>query len=289
MSFSAQYTRLQRYFEDELNLFLSSLDNSNGVVESIKYAVTDGGKRIRPILCLATAEMLGIDKASVINYAIAIELIHSYSLVHDDLPCMDNDDYRRGKFSTHKQFGEDVAVLCGDALLNLSVECCLSKQNLSLYDFNAMRVLYDCAGYKGMIGGQFLDVKNEKENITSENLLYTIHHNKTAKLIIAPLLIASVMAGNKYYNELQALGYNLGMLFQIKDDILDVEGDFALMGKTLNKDEKSDKLTFVKLFDLNGAKKKAQEHYLKCKEILSTIQESEFLLNITEKIFSRKE
>lgn len=290
LNFNEKYSEYLKLFNDKLDEYISSYSKSCPKLlgDSMAYAVVDGGKRVRPILCIATAEMLGVPIEQVIYYALAIEFIHSYSLVHDDLPAMDNDDYRRGKLSTHKKFGEAFGILAGDGLLNLAIETCLKKQCINENDAEAMRILFDCSGAKGMIAGQVLDLYNEKNPEISEDKLFAIIENKTSKLILAPVLIASCVSGGKYYNELKEFAFKLGILFQITDDIMDVEGDVATIGKTPHKDEQSDKLTSVKLYGLDGAKEKAFALYNDCKKILKTIPNNEFLDKFTDKMYLRK-
>jgi geranylgeranyl diphosphate synthase type II len=232
--------------------------------------------------------MLGLSFDDVKELALSIETIHSYSLVHDDLPAMDNDDYRRGKLSTHKKFGEANGILAGDALLNFAFEHSLSKENLTVNHAKALLEIGKCSGYLGMVGGQVLDLQNENNPKDDLDVLFDIVENKTAKLLIAPLVASSIIADRKYYDELFEFGYNLGFLFQITDDILDVEGTLESIGKTPNKDAESNKLTFVKYFGLDGAKAQAKERYEKCLQILSKIDNSEFLIEFTHKIYLRK-
>ena len=288
--FNEKYNEYVEYFNDGLNrIFDKDLTGTpNLLKDAITYAVKDGGKRIRPVLCLAAADMLKVDKSEVINFAVAVELIHSYSLVHDDLPSMDNDDYRRGKLSTHKKFGEAYGILAGDALLNLAVEVALNKENFSKNDALATKILFNLSGANGMIAGQVLDLQNENSEEISDKILFTIFENKTSKLLTAPLLIASILSDNKYFSELELLGKNLGLLFQIKDDILDETGDFAAIGKTPHKDEKANKLTSIKVFGLDGAKKIAEILYSSCKEILNKIPNSEFLSELIDRLYTRE-
>ncbi|MBQ3116591.1 MAG: polyprenyl synthetase family protein [Clostridia bacterium] len=289
-SFDVTYQKYYDFFNQYLKSTLDSLDKTAPKVlrEAMEYAVVDGGKRVRPILCLATADMLGLDVDSVKEFALAIELIHSYSLVHDDLPSMDNDDYRRGKFSTHKKFGEANAILTGDALLNFAFEVCLFKDNPKITDIYAMRVIAEYAGYRGMIAGQVLDLENENNQNPTETILYDIQNNKCAKLITAPLLVPSAICDYKYFDELKEFGYHLGILFQMVDDIMDCEGTLEDIGKTPHKDDASDKLSSVKVFGLDGTKKRAEEHYLMCKHALSRIDNSEFLSQLADKLYKRK-
>lgn len=287
-NFNEKYHKYLDFFNNELNCAINSLVNVPSLLKSaMSYAILDGGKRIRPVLLLATAEALGVDSEQVKEFCVAIECIHSYSLVHDDLPAMDNDDYRRGKLSTHKKFGEANGILAGDALLNFAFEYCLTKKDFNINDSKALLFLAQCAGSSGMIAGQVLDLENEKCDNVSEKTLYSIYENKTAKLIIAPVVIASILAGNKQYDKLYSFAYNLGIMFQIADDILDVESSIEVLGKTPNKDAESDKLTSVKLFGLEGAKERKKYHYNKCLDALNDIENNGFLLEFTNIIYKR--
>lgn len=290
MDFETRFSDYVNRFEDKLTIRLNSLDeNAPKIIkEAMSYAITDGGKRIRPLLLYATSDMLDVNLELVDNFALSLEMIHSYSLVHDDLPSMDNDDYRRGKLSTHKKFGEAIGVLTGDALLNFAFETALNKERFSDYDFQALKILGEFSGYNGMIAGQILDLEYENSKDLSFELLYKIHINKTGKLLTAPLLISSIYANKKYYHELKELGETIGLMFQITDDIIDVEGDFESIGKTTGKDQKEDKLTSVKLLGLNGAKEYNKKLYAKAIRILEKIDNSEFLIWFVNKIFNRK-
>lgn len=288
MNYAKQYDKYLNLFNAELDKCILSIKDKPSILkEAMVYAISGGGKRIRPVLCYAVAEILGLDCSSVNEFAVAIELIHSYSLVHDDLPAMDNDDYRRGKLSTHKKFGEAYGILAGDALLNYAHEYCLSKKDFSIKDAKALRLLSEYAGYSGMIAGQVYDMQYEKKAIINEAQLYEVY-NKTYKLITAPLLIASILADNKYYEELKEFGFHLGSMFQIVDDIMDVEGDLALIGKTPHKDIEVDKLTSIKVFGLDGARKRAEYHYNSGKMILNKIQNSGFLSAFNDAMYIRK-
>jgi geranylgeranyl diphosphate synthase type II len=201
---------------------------------------------------------------------------------------MDNDDYRRGRLTNHKVYGEAMAVLAGDGLLNFAFEYCLDENSFDLESVKALKLLGEYAGATGMIAGQVLDLQNEKNNSPNEQILYDIYRNKTAKLLTAPLLIASIFAKNKHFDELKDFGYNLGVMFQITDDIMDVEGELSLIGKTPHKDSKVDKLTSIKVFGLDGAKKKAEHHYNASKKILSKLDNCEFLSAFNDAMYNRK-
>ncbi len=290
MNLEEKYNQYLDYFNSELNKCLDeyTLDLPEVLGESMKYAVKDGGKRVRPVFLLATGEILGLKKEELINFAISLECIHSYSLVHDDLPAMDNDDYRRGKLSTHKKFGEEYGILCGDALLNFGTEIALNKKNISILDAEALKVLFSLTGAKGMILGQVLDLYAESEDNFSEKLLMDIYINKTSKLLIAPLLIASTLANKKFYDELYNFGLNFGIMFQITDDILDVEGSLESIGKTPHKDAEENKLTAIKIYGLDKAKALAKDYFDKCLFYLDKIPNSDFLKEFALKIYKRK-
>ena len=287
--YDAKYTEYLNFFNESLTRRLKTLspDAPSVIKDAMEYATVGGGKRVRPILCYATSEMLGGNLQMTEEFALAIEFIHSYSLVHDDLPAMDNDDYRRGKLATHKQFGEAIGILAGDALLNYAFETMLSKE-IDYYDIRAMRLVAKASGYNGIIGGQVLDLQNEKNDNATEKDLYSTYLNKTAKLISLPVEVASTLCGEKHLEELSEYGYHLGILFQISDDIMDVEGTLEELGKTPHKDDKVDKLTSVKLFGLQGAKDLAFKHYSAAKKIIERIDGVGFMNSFTDKLYFRK-
>ena len=211
----------------------------NRVNEAIKYSLLDGGKRLRPTLVFETAKLFGANDDNIDRIAMAIEMIHTYSLVHDDLPCMDNDDFRRGKPSCHKQFGEDIAVLAGDGLLNLAAETLLGG-NCSKSYFEAIKFVFECSGIGGMIGGQAIDISKNKP--ADFETLEFLTENKTAKLIMACVCATAIYCGaSKNQKEsLCEFAKNFGIAFQIADDLLDVEID--------------KNLSFSNLFGIEGAK-----------------------------------
>ncbi len=290
LTFKDKYQEYLTYFNNSLNEYFGEIKDKipQTLYDAMYYACEGGGKRVRPILCLATADMLGLNLEEVKYFALAIEFIHSYSLIHDDLPSMDNDDFRRGKPSTHKKFGEATAILAGDALLNLASEVCLKKKRFSNADISAMKILTYCAGAQGMVRGQILDLENEKNKQFNEDILIDIYSNKTSKLICAPIMIASILSDREYFEILSEYANKLGLLFQISDDILDEEGTLEQIGKTPRKDSMSDKLTSVKVYGLSGAKEKAKMLYEDCKKILSNISNSQFLCDFTDMLVSRK-
>lgn len=292
MLFNEKY----KYYLDIINNYIDNLfeklKNTNRapkiLLDGMEYAVLGGGKRVRPVLALATAEMLNLSIDKVINFAVAIELIHSYSLVHDDLPAMDNDDYRRGKLSTHKKFGEANGILIGDALLNYAFELCLDCDNLDCNSLSAIKYIANCAGYSGMICGQVLDLINENSTEFNKEKLYEIIENKTGKLISAPIVSVSKIADSIYLDKIEEFAYHLGILFQITDDILDCESNFENLGKTPHKDEEQNKLTAIKVFGLNGAKKQCEFHFNSAINSLKNIPNNDFLIQFTNYIYQRK-
>ncbi|MBR5192168.1 MAG: polyprenyl synthetase family protein [Clostridia bacterium] len=287
-NFNEKLFYYKEIFNNYLNNFINNLPKSipSNLLESIKYSLTGSAKRLRPILLLSSSEMLGVSIEKTIKFALALECVHNYSLVHDDLPCMDNDDYRHGQLSTHKKFGEDIGVLTGDALLNLAFEICL-KDSTSLEEIKSTYLLANYAGINGMIAGQVLDLENEKLTEFNEERLLKTYKNKTSNLLTAPLLISSIFAGEKYYNILEEFGCNLGILFQITDDILDVEGTLELIGKTPNKDKDANKLTFIKGLGLEKTKEICKEYYVKCKNLIANLENSAFLSDLLDYIYNR--
>lgn len=233
------------------------------VIDAMRYSFYAGGKRLRPMMMLESFRMFGGKDESIVKpYMAALEMIHTYSLIHDDLPAMDNDDYRRGRLTNHKQFDEATAILAGDGLLNFAFETVSNAMmktveagdcDLLKRQTKALQVLGRKAGVFGMIGGQVADIEAEKKaDATKEELLF-IHENKTAALIQAALTIGAILAGADDISKTEKIGYNVGVAFQIQDDILDKIGDEALLGKPVGSDEKNEKTTYVTLEGLDKA------------------------------------
>ena len=271
-TFESRYGGYLSKFNAYLDDYLNGLQTRPSILgESMAYSLKSGGKRIRPVLLLAVADVLGVVDEDALPFALALEMIHTYSLIHDDLPCMDNDDFRRGQPSNHKKFGEGNAVLAGDALLNTAYWVCFQACRKGENEVRAASVLCDLAGINGMIAGQSADLTAEGQtSLTEEELLY-IYENKTGKLLLAPVAIASILSGNKYYFELEKFALAFGSLFQITDDILDVEGEFEKLGKTIGKDKQADKCTSVRLYGLSGAKIRADMFANECYAVLDGI------------------
>ena len=257
--------------------------------ESMRYSLLNGGKRVRPVLALACADVLGLDHAEVLPFALALEMIHTYSLVHDDLPAMDNDDFRRGKPSSHKAFGEANAILAGDALLNEAYAICFAECAKGDKYVVASSFLNECAGAYGMIAGQSADLYYTRNRLeyNEENLNY-IYEHKTGKLLLAPIAIASILGDNKYYIELERFGKRLGTLFQMTDDILDVTGDFSRLGKSVGKDDKEEKLTCVRVYGIEVAKIRADMCAQDCHTVLECIDaDVTFLHDLVDFVLNR--
>jgi len=264
--------------KNEIETYIEGcLDSSNNynkkIYEAMNYSVSIGGKRIRPILLILTYSMFKGNYSSIMPLATAIEMIHTYSLIHDDLPCMDNDDLRRGKPTNHKVFGEAIAVLSGDALLNeamnLMFKFCLENDDKAL---EACSLISKAAGADGMIGGQVVDILSEGRKITYEELIY-MHSKKTGELIKASILAGAIL-GNANESELKSLnqfGQKLGLAFQIKDDILNVLGDEKLLGKSIHSDEENNKTNFITTFGVNECKKMCNELTEECLSLLDSI------------------
>lgn len=288
--FNLRYEQYSTVFENYLIKHTQKWQTKPPVLgESMRYSLLNGGKRIRPVLALACADVLGLNETEILPYALALEMIHTYSLIHDDLPAMDNDDFRRGKPSNHKQFGEANAILAGDALLNEAYAICFNESMKGEKYAQAAKLLNECAGVYGMIAGQSADLWYSQQNaeISEDDLSY-IYEHKTGKLLLAPTVIASILSDNKAYLPLENFGRMLGRLFQMTDDILDVVGEQSALGKTTGKDEKENKLTCVKLYGLEWAKIRADMCALDCISILEGIDgDVSFLKDLVSYVLKR--
>lgn len=281
--FDKKYGEYRADFEKTLLNFCNNLNCKPQILsDSLKYSLELGGKRIRPVLTYAVGDLIGVARNKLEKFALALELIHTYSLIHDDLPEMDNDDFRRGKPSNHKVFGTGNAVLAGDGLLNtaysiLFKECFKGEEYISAANF-----INECAGINGMIAGQSADLLHENDEKVEKQVLDFIYENKTAKLLTAATVTPGILAGGKYYSELNSFGRNLGFLFQLTDDILDVEGNFENLGKSTGKDASEGKYTGVRLFGLEGSKLKADLLMDDCLRILEKFDgDTQFLTELT--------
>ena len=235
----------------------------NEIFEAMKYSVMAGGKRLRPMFLLETLRLFGGEEKEAYPFMAAIEYIHTYSLVHDDLPAMDNDDYRRGRKTTHIVYGEDMAILAGDGLLNYAFETAINGVMQSGDRENALKalqVLSKKAGVSGMIGGQVVDIKNDGKPIEIDTLDY-INELKTGALIEASMMVGGILAGadEEAVAKIEKIAGNIGKAFQIQDDILDVISTDEELGKPVHSDEKNSKSTYVTLLGIDGASNKVKE------------------------------
>ena len=289
MTFRDKYELYAVEFNRSLDKFCNNLDCRPQVLcDSLKYSLNLGGKRVRPVLMFAAADLLGVERRKLAGFALALELIHTYSLVHDDLPEMDNDDFRRGKPSNHKVYGVGNAVLAGDGLLNTAYSLLLKEcKNGSDY-ISASEFICDSAGIYGMIAGQSADLMHENDKSYNEATLDFIYENKTGKLITASVVVPSILCGGRCYSELKAFGRDLGLLFQITDDILDVEGNFNELGKSIGKDGEEGKYTSVGVYGLDGAKLRADVLAQRCRALLEGIDgDGEFLSKFVDFVRTR--
>ncbi len=252
-------------------------DERSCLTDAIRHSLLDAGKRIRPLLVIASHSLFSSDVSSILPLACSSEMIHTYSLIHDDLPSMDNDDFRRGKPTSHVKFGEDIAILTGDALNTIAFEI-LSQENQPFKAEPLLRVVHllsQLSGIHGLVGGQVLDIKssNSAKDIQA---LKSIHHKKTGALIkfciVAPALLHE--ADEILIKQLEKLSTHFGLLYQITDDILDVVGDKETLGKNPGKDHLLNKLTYTSLLGLEVAKKRAYEEVQKSESILDQLEQT---------------
>ncbi len=287
--FELNYENLKKSFDGILDSFCAGLDCKPEILkDSLIYSLRLGGKRIRPVLMFSVGKLLGLDSQKLKNFALALELIHTYSLIHDDLPEMDNDDFRRGKPSNHKVYGTGNAVLAGDGLLNTAYSVLFGECFNGSEYVSAAKYICDCAGIKGMIAGQSADLLHQNDSEIDEDVLDFIYENKTSKLIMAAVVVPSILCGGKYYSELKLFGRDLGFLFQITDDILDVEGNFENLGKSVGKDSAEGKYTSVRLYGLDKSNVKADLLCERCVKILESFNgNTEFLKDLVNFVRQR--
>ncbi len=304
MSLSLMLNEKAALVEEKITPYLPKEEGfQKTVLEAMNYSFLAGGKRLRPMILMETyegcAKQAGKKSGKLAEpFMAAIEMIHTYSLIHDDLPAMDNDDYRRGRKTNHVVFGEAMAILAGDGLLNYAYETALKAFDLCEDAgqiervAKALKILAKKAGIYGMVGGQCVDVEAEKKGltITPEQMEY-IDENKTAALIEASLMIGAVLAGadEDTVGKAEKCGSNIGIAFQIRDDILDIEGDEQVLGKPVGSDEKNEKVTYVSYYGMDKAKEKVESLSLEAEEILKQIAgEDSFLLPLTTWLIDRE-
>lgn len=267
--------------------FYQSKEVSSDLTETILYSVEAGGKRIRPLLLLELLEGFGLELTPAhFQVAAALEMIHTGSLIHDDLPAMDNDDYRRGRLTSHKKFGEDMAILAGDSLFLDPYGLVAMVELPSQVKVDLIAELSLAAGSFGMVAGQVLDMQGEGRKLTMDQL-QTIHANKTGKLLAYPFVAAGIIAqtGQSVLGKLRQAGELLGLAFQVRDDILDVTASFEQIGKTPQKDLAAEKSTYPALLGLNGARDFFDETLEQAKSLLGQLEkESDFSAEEIQKI-----
>ena len=268
------------------------------VFEAVNYSLLAGGKRLRPMFLYEAYRMFGgTDEKAVRPFMMALEMIHTYSLVHDDLPAMDNDEYRRGKLTTHKKFGEAMGILSGDALLNGAFETAFlafDSETEAAQIGRALKILGHKAGMYGMVGGQVVDV--EKDGcFMDEDMLYFVHKNKTSALIEAALMTGAVLAGadEKQAAVMEQCGTDIGLAFQIQDDILDVIGDREKLGKPVHSDEKNEKTTAVSVYGIDVCRQKVKDYTDRGIEALEALdipgkEHQEFLVELMKSLVGRE-
>lgn len=288
--FKDELLRYSKLIDGALDKYLT-LDSKvpKELIEAMSYSVKAGGKRLRPALALNACGLMGGNQEQALPYACAIEMIHTYSLIHDDLPALDNDSLRRGRPTSHVMFGEAKAILAGDALLSYAFEIMLNSAE-DENGIRACRYVARAAGIKGMVGGQWEDVSNEGKKI-SEHMLKYIHEHKTADMITGALLAggAAAGAGEETLTGLRTYGLNIGLAFQITDDILDVTGNQEEMGKSLGKDAEEQKATYVAFYGIEEARRAAERHIACAKEAVGVYGEkAEFLLQLADFILARR-
>ncbi len=287
------YNELVKKIDFYLLKYLKSKDEFPPIIfKAMRYSIFAGGKRIRPVFLLLTAKSCGMNINSIMPVACAIEMIHTYSLIHDDLPAMDNDDFRRGKPTSHKKFGEAIAILAGDALLTKAFETICECYRYIPTDkvIRVIKIIANAAGINGMVGGQAADIIFENKKI-SEETLYFIHSHKTGTMIKASILSGAILSGvdNKELKLWNRFGKIAGLIFQITDDILDRTSTTEKLGKTAGKDLKQKKATFPAFYGIEKSKQIVSNLLLEAKKILYKIKRpTEYILNLIELIANRE-
>lgn len=263
------------------------------MAQAMNYSMLAGGKRLRPVLMQETYRLFGGSEEVVEPFMAAMEMIHTHSLIHDDLPALDNDDYRRGRLTTHKVYGEAMGVLSGVALLNYSYEVMLTAFDMTKEKdrvIRALRIMADKTGIHGMLGGQSVDVENDGKPVKKEVLDY-IYQNKTSALIECAMMTGAVLAGapEEAVKVIEEAARDIGLAFQIQDDILDVTSTSEELGKPVHSDEKNNKVTYVTLFGLEGAKRESATFSEKAISLLESLeQKNEFLNLLVAKLVNRR-
>lgn len=277
IDFNKIFEEKREKIEDYLHKFMESIKDRYTVREAIEYSLFAGGKRVRPILAMAVCELLGGDENKILPFACALELIHTYSLIHDDLPALDNDDFRRGKESCHKKYGEPIAILAGDALQPLAYEVMAQSDEEPKIILECIRTLAVASGITGLVGGQELDLFGERE---TTDQLQKINLLKTGALIAASCWIGAIIAGGDIedFRRVGAYAKNIGIAFQVKDDLLDATGTRENTGKTPGTDEKNGIKTFYTLLGEEAADQLLEKYVEDAKMEIHTYGEKSYFL-----------
>ncbi|SFI50314.1 MULTISPECIES: polyprenyl synthetase family protein [unclassified Bacillus (in: firmicutes)] len=292
VAFDAFMRESKALVEENLVRYANDLQCPDVIREAMMYSLEAGGKRLRPLLLFATLQAFGKDRELGIGTACALEMIHTYSLIHDDLPCMDDDDLRRGKPTNHKVFGEAMAVLAGDGLLTYAFQVVTEQDHKEITSETKLRIaleLAKAAGPEGMVGGQVADMEAEGKQLTLHELEY-IHKHKTGRLLEFAVLAGALLSGAtaEQQEKLLAFAKYVGLAFQIRDDILDVEGTEEEIGKPVGSDMTNEKSTYTTLFTVEEAKGILEETIIKAKDAISSLQlQDEYLLVICDLIAKR--
>ncbi len=295
MNFEEKQVRKVETIEE---ILVQYLPESNGfqsvIMEAMEYSLLAGGKRLRPMLMQETYTMFGGTGKEVECFMSAIEMIHTYSLVHDDLPAMDDDDYRRGRLTTHKKYGEDMGILAGDALLNYAFEVALQAFDVapekSAVIVKALQVLSKKAGIHGMLGGQVIDVQATGQSISAKKL-EVIFALKTSALIEASMMIGAILAGasEEEIQITESIASKVGFAFQIQDDILDVTSSIEVLGKPIRSDEKNQKTTYISLYGVEASQNAVASISQEAIQLLDALQkECTFLKELIDRLINRK-
>ena len=288
-AFNDRYSEYLTEFITYSKLVFQNVKTDSRLAESMKYSFFAGGKRIRPVLMLAFNDVLGGKREEILPFAFALECIHTYSLIHDDLPALDNDLLRRGKPSCHAAFGEAAAILAGDALLNFAFEHTL-KFVKNERQIKALSYLAECSGYSGMLGGQMEDIENEKSKglksdysgENKENLLNDIYEKKTGKFLTAPFKIAAILSDDGKIELAETIGSLFGRAFQYADDLKDVYDTPEQTGKSAGKDEVEGKLTSVAVYGADKVESLVSDYEQQIENILKSLDNTEFLRTLTK-------
>lgn len=299
MNVKDEMTSRAAQIEEQIKKYLPTGDEKQKkIYEAMNYSLLAGGKRLRPMLMMETYRLFGGKSAIIEPFMAAIEMIHTYSLVHDDLPAMDNDEYRRGRKTTHIVYGEAMGILAGDGLLNFAFETALLAKNIddtkdsdtAYRILDAIEILAKKAGVYGMIGGQVIDIEAEKITPDLETL-NQMYKKKTSALIEASMMVGAVLAGaaKEDISKIEQIANNIGLAFQIQDDILDVTSTTEVLGKPIHSDEKNQKVTYVTLLGIENAKNEVKS-ISECaiNELRSLPYQNEFLLELTKYLIVRE-